>query len=457
MKGYNKWSYAPYRPLMWDVGDIYICRIAPYPNRIHFEWLNTDEAEYSVFYRKRDEGEFILAGKTEGTEFDIVDLQIDTDYEFYVCTDDKKSRVRLARCGESVGVTVNYLHPDDKAYAFSGHSLCSPSLLKHPDGYLLASMDVFKGMAPQNLTLIFRSDDNGESWHYVSELMPCFWGELFIHKGDIYMLATSTEYGDLLISKSTDGGKSFSAPVALLRGSNGKDGNSGVHKYPQHAVSFGGRIWRTMEWGAWACEEYRHAAMVISYDENADPLNPESWHFSEPLKYDMTWNGIEPVDVGGTLEGALAITPNGELYNYMRYCTSARKILAYKVNTDDPDAPLEYSHPVEYPGNHTKFMIQRDEQTGLYYSIACRRLDEPKTIRNLLSLMVSKDLLTWELVTDLLDYRHEDAEKIGFQYVAFEIDGDDIIYLSRTAINDAFNFHDTNYSTFHRIKNFRDL
>ena len=28
MKGNNYWSYAPYRPLLTDVGDIYICRLS---------------------------------------------------------------------------------------------------------------------------------------------------------------------------------------------------------------------------------------------------------------------------------------------------------------------------------------------------------------------------------------------------------------------------------------------
>ena len=134
-------------------------------------------------------------------------------------SENKKSRIRLARCGESVGAAVNYLHPDDEAYAFSGRYLCSPSLVRHPDGYLLASMDLFAGNHPQNLTLIFRSDDDGKTWHYVSELMPCFWGKLFIHKGELYMLSCSTEYGDLLIGRSDDGGKTWGAPTTLLRGS----------------------------------------------------------------------------------------------------------------------------------------------------------------------------------------------------------------------------------------------
>ena len=76
----------------------------------------------------------------------------------------KKSLVRLARTGDAVGAVVNYLHPDDKAYSFSGQYLCSPSMVRHPEGHLLSSMDLFDYDARQCLTLIFRSDDDGKSW-----------------------------------------------------------------------------------------------------------------------------------------------------------------------------------------------------------------------------------------------------------------------------------------------------
>ena len=71
--------------------------------------------------------------------------------------------------------------------------------------------------------------------------------------------------------------------------------------------------------------------------------------------------------------------------------------------------------------------------------------------------MASSDLKSWRVVCDLIDRRYESIEKIGFQYVDFEIEGDDIIYLCRTAINGANNYHDSNYQTFHRIKKFREL
>jgi hypothetical protein len=70
-------------------------------------------------------------------------------------------------------------------------------------------------------------------------------------------------------------------------------------------------------------------------------------------------------------------------------------------------------------------------------------------------LLTSSDLHHWENTLVLYDLRHEDHNQVGMQYVDFSFEGDDLIYMSRTAMNDAHNFHDSNYMTFHRIKNFR--
>lgn len=456
MKGCKTWSYTPYRPPLYNTGDIYVCRVVPHKDAIHFEWIAEEGQTYLVYYRKRNEGEFSLFAKTEQSFCDICGLVSDTDYEFYVCSNDKKSRVRLARCGESVGSVINYLHPDDEAYSFSGRYLCSPSLVRHPDGYLLASMDLYAHAHPQNLSLIFRSDDEGKTWHYVSELMPCFWGDLLVHNGAVYMLSCSTEYGDLLIGRSDDGGKTFGAPVTLLRGSNGKNGGCGVHKNPQNFIRRNGRIYRSAEWGAWANKEFGHAAMVISCAEDSDLLDPDSWSFSEPVKFpyehpDM--EGMAPDTM--TIEGTLTVSPRGELLNIMRFGKYHRAI-AYRVDEGDPEAPLSYSRCIEFPGNYSKFTIKYDERSGYYYTICSRVWDEQKkSARNLLSFMRSKDLESWELVLDIFDRRDQDDKKIGFQYVVFEIEGDDIIFLCRTATNRANSFHDSNYITFHRIKDFR--
>ncbi len=462
MIGCTGWNYAPYKPLLFDVGDIYICRLMPALDSVHCEWLCDDAvANYDVMLRVEGRGDFQRAAAVSKNEITVGGLMPDTDYEIYVCSGARKSRVRLFRTGESVGTVVNYLHPRDDAYSFSGRYLCSPSMIKLDDGALISSMDVFAPNYPQNLTLLFRSDDGGATWHYLSELYPCFWGRLFLHKGDVYMLGCATEYGDLLIGKSTDGGRTFGAPVTLLRGSGGKNGEAGVHKNPQPPVIYNGRIYGTLEWGSWG--RGYHAAMVMSADADSDLLDPRSWHFTPPIKYDPAWPGVADGPSSGNIEGTLAIAPDGGLYNVMRYdmtrCTpNYGMVLAYRVNTDDPDAPLEYDHAIRLPGNHSKFMIRRDGESGKYLTIISRILNSDCAgNRNLLSLMASDDMENWRLALDLIDRRDSDPALVGFQYVDFMIDGDDLIYLCRTAVNGAHSFHDSNYQTFHRVRDFRSM
>ena len=463
MIGHGFWSYSPYRPLMHDCGDIYICRIAPNRNSIRIEWLDMGAASYSVYCKIRGAEDFLLCGTTADLFYEIDGLEEGQEYEFFVGAGEQKSRVRLARTATPIGTVVNYLHPDDEAYSFSGRCLCSPSLVRHPDGFLLASMDLYETAYPQNLTLIFRSDDDGKSWRYVSELMPCFWGKMFIHKGELYMLACSTEYGDLLIGRSTDGGKTFCAPVCLMRGSGGKSRKDGVHKNPQNIFIHQGRLYNTLEWGNWGNKSYYHAAMVMSCSVDDDLMLPENWHITEPVAYDPNWSGVAQGSAFGTIEGTLCLAPDGTLYNVMRYnieeaIPSYGLALAYKVNTADPDAPLEYSHAIEFPCNHSKFTIKYDAVSKQYYSVATRiDCEERRNRRNLLSLMRSADLERWEVACDLIDMRHADMETHGFQYVDFEFEGDDIIFLCRSAFNQAKNFHDSNYSTFHRIRDFRKI
>lgn len=272
------------------------------------------------------------------------------------------------------------------------------------------------------------------------------------------MLSCSTEYGDLLIGKSTDGGKTFSAPVTLLRGSNGKHGNSGVHKNPQNIVYYDGRIYETLEWGTWSNRVYGHAAMVMSCDENDDLLVPENWSFSEPRPFAHFTEELQNLPLHTmTIEGTLVTDREGKLLNIMRFGKYGTA-LVYRVDTENHEAPLSFLRCMEFPANYSKFMIKYDADFDAYYSVATRVYDrEYAGARNLLSLFRSEDLVHWTVVCDLFDFRSHDREKVGFQYVDFEFEGDDIIYLCRTAINNAHNFHDANYSTFHTIKNFRNL
>ena len=117
MKGTCTWSYHPYQPLLAQAEDIYICRVAPAEAAVTLEWLPCG-GPYTVFYKKREEPDFIRFCETDQTACTVSGLCTDTDYALLVTAGEKRSRVRLARCGACVGTVVNYLHPDDEAYAF---------------------------------------------------------------------------------------------------------------------------------------------------------------------------------------------------------------------------------------------------------------------------------------------------------------------------------------------------
>ena len=130
----------------------------------------------------------------------------------------------------------------------------------------------------------------------------------------------------------------------------------------------------------------------------------------------------------------------------------------YEVNTACPAAPLKFSRAVCFDGNLSKFSIKKDPLSGIYYTLY-NRITDPSVIgdRRLLVLARSVDLEHWTAAANIIDRRGSSPKEEGFQYVDFEIEGDDIIFVCRTAQNGARNFHDANYSTFHRICNFRAL
>ena len=59
---------------------------------------------------------------------------------------------------------------------------------------------------------------------------------------------------------------------------------------------------------------------------------------------------------------------------------------------------------------------------------------------------------------DDLPLSHEESiRQTGFQYVDWQFDGEDIIYIVRVAYDGAHNFHDANRITFHKLEKFREV
>ncbi len=459
MKGITSWSFRPYtemiRPARGEKP--YICRLAPFDDGFTVEFIDNGAplARHTVCVRVRGEGDFTAYRPEENVNlhyFKLDRLVPQTDYEVYVERDDgERSSVRLVRTGYVPGTVINYLHPDDEEYAFSGHYLCSPSVIRTKSGRLLASMDVFAGNFPQNLTLIYSSDDDGATWHYLTELFPCFWGKMFYCKEKLYMLGCSREYGDLLIGRSDDDGAHWTTPTVLFRGSNVSN-DLGLHRAPMPVLIENGRIMTDVQYGAWAKKLFYD--IVLSAPEDADLLDASVWSASEG------WSPLEhPGDglpgIAGGIEGCIVKAPDGRIYDMLRYAYG--KWLKLEYRPDRPDGPLAFAGLVDFPSTASKCDILYDEKSRLYWSLVSCNLPEPHTNRNLLTLICSPDLDHWETLCPIIDYRDADPKFVAFQYIDFFFEGDDILFTSRTAFNGAKNFHDNNYQTFHRIENFRSL
>lgn len=449
MKGYNNWNYKPYIPLdrLDNENRPYITRIAPYEDSIEIEYSECEDKKLYINVLYETDTKKIAV---ESNPQIICNLEPEKEYIIYIEDENgKKSVQRKVKTGFVPGTVVNYLHPKDDVYAFSGHFLCSPSIVRLPSGGLLASNDIFGHSMPQNLTILYRSENNGKTWQYAGELFPCFWGKLFMHNDRLYMLGMSTEYGDVLIGCSEDEGYTWSAPTVILRGSCSTSEN-GPHRAPCVITKSHGRLWSSLEYGSWANNEF--SSGVLSIDENADLMKAENWTCSELLRYDKSWT--DAPDTAGAIEGNIVELPNGDLVNCLRL-NVANKMLILKIDPNHPEKKEEFVKTAEFPLGHTKFEIQKNSD-GYYYAVGNRLIknnDEQNSCsRNILSIYRSKDTQNWEFLKDVLNYSHLNKNYIGFQYPAFLISGDEMLILSRTAFNGAESFHDNNYITFHKIK-----
>ncbi len=433
MRGYANWNYDPYLPYDREFSGIYIVRISPNKEVIEFEWYSKlEELAYYCVYRERN-GEDIRIRVTDNVVI-LRGLKDKAEYEFCIESESGvRSQVRLAKTGYVPGKVVNYIHPEDKAYDFSGYFPASPSLVRLKSGALLASHDVFGHGTPQNLSMIFRSDDDGETWRYVTQLFPCFWGKLFTYKDKLYMLGVSREYGDLLIGCSEDEGKTWSLPTVILRGS-AENFEGGVHKASGVITEAYGRLWTAIEYGTW---KKHFSAIMLSIDVNDDLMAGGNWALTEPLMYDDSWENAWKF--AGAIEGNAVVGPDGEIYNCMR---AEERLLILKADKNIPEKKLEFVEIVGFPPGKSKFEIHR--YNGKYISVG-----NVAPHRNRLTVMESENLRSWKVYMDIFNYGEDYS--VAFQYPSCLCENDRLTVLSRTAFNDANTFHDNNYITIHKI------
>lgn len=346
----------------------------------------------------------------------------------------------------------------------TGIFIGSPSICLLPNGDYIVSHDEFGPHSSEwqeAITDVFCSSDKGKTWNRISRIEGQFWSNLFYHDGALYIMGTNKHHGNLIIRRSTDGGRTWTIPYdadhgLLLEGE--------YHTAPVPMVISHGRLWRAVEYAtgksnAWGV---RYSAMMVSAPVHSDLLHAANWRATNYLPFQKDYlKGY----FGGWLEGNAVRNTNGGIVDILRvhapqlqdeYCAMVR------INKDGRHAVFLPDHFFKMPGASKKFTIRYDPASHLYWSIVN---DVPEKIpgvstdriRNTLALVSSEDLKNWKVNRILL--HHPDLLTHAFQYVDWQFDDRDIIYVSRTAYDDeeggASSYHDSNFLTFHRIMDFR--
>ena len=230
---------------------------------------------------------------------------------------------------------------------------------------------------------------------------------------------------------------------------------------------------------------------MVSAPVDADLLHAASWRMSTKLPFRPAWtpDAWGPVTLPGWREGNVVAAPDGQLWDVLTFeAQPLAQDVAAMVKIEDQGRRLSFEPSSEaegpggfipFPGGKAKFTVRRDPVSGAYLTLSNVVPDQDWLIsrwqasqqqgvhlhqrqRNVLGLCASDDLYRWRVVKTLMQddsgLLPEDSVRLtGYQYVDWQFDGDDLIYVVRTASRGARNFHDSNRILFGRERGFRSL
>jgi hypothetical protein len=325
----------------------------------------------------------------------------------------------------------------------------SPSIAVLPSGDYVITDNLFgrgSGAEKSGTTQVFRSRDRGRHWELLTVIRDMKRGSLFVHAGALYLLGFRAAPGDLLIRRSDDGGQTWTDPRDEMSGLLSRGDYGGT---PNHPVIHEGRIWSAVS-----------GRRVLSAAVESDLLRADSWTLSSRANTNSGPFGKEAV----ITEAQVVASPETGVVVMPKIGGNAFTVL---LRAGKSPAKLRDPRPddwVPFPGGEKKFAAGFDPETGSFFALSNPVLPAyadsgwpPEMIRNAAALLVSRDLRDWRVATIFLETPQVDYE--AFQYLSYDIDGDDLIIASRTAfaIGDGKppRGHDSNLTTFHRIENFR--
>ncbi len=237
---------------------------------------------------------------------------------------------------------------------------------------------------------------------------------------------------------------------------------------PTAILIHNGRIYRAYNLG------------VISADLSDNILSESSWT--------KTWNaadsetfpknilsekkfeesvGQQVTSAWGIEEGNVLLGKDGEIYIIYRIdCGPANGYAAvFKLSDDEKSLVLANTDIgngiISFPGNMSKFQIKYDEATEKYLSfVSVTTTGGTYNQRNVLYLIASDDLFTWEKIgqpilveREMMNNKHSEIAH-AFQYASFDFSGDDILLIIREATGNSCNYHNANAITLYTFENY---
>ncbi len=398
-------------------------------------------------------------------------------------------------------------------------ALYTPSIARLPSGRLVACYTQTNRIKKEGQTIIVTSDDRGVTWQRRAA-SPTNQGRLFVAGDSVYYLATrfyvspgSNPKGEpMCIQRSRDGAETWSQPSDL-------DART-WHQTAANVWHARGLVYLVMErhtidnirsWKVGAL-----APVLMRAREADDLTQPKAWTYASELTFQDLIPGYRenalqidffgvpfyaqlfprgtPIGRGenfpplGWLETNVVqiVDPNhvwhdpaGRTFHlFARAHTGMTNYAALAKVTENADGTMTTTLEkvpsgktalfLPMPGGHMRFHVLYDASTRLYWLLGSQSTDSMTQIeklpsdrygradneRNRMVLHFSLNMVDWCFAGLVA------AGKTGREarhYASMDIDGDDLVVLSRSGDTRASSAHDGNLITFHRVRNFRQL
>lgn len=344
--------------------------------------------------------------------------------------------------------------PPDRVYT------TSPSIAVLPNGDYLLSFNLFgSDLVPpaetSGTTYIYRSTDQGQTWTNMTPtpMMDVKRGSLFVFGSDVFLWGFTAAPGNIIIRTSSDDGTTWTEPVDGMTGLLVGDDTFGGT--PHNPVVHGGRLWTAVG-----------GKRLMSVSTTRDFLDATRWAGPSPAA--DTEGG--PLGPGLLITEAQIVASPATGVVLMPKIDGVPYTVLIRAAGNGAVADPTDDDWVALPGAEKKFGAAYDSVSEKFYVLSNPVLPvhqgtpglPAELIRNTAAMSSSRDLVHWDVEQIFLYSPNIGYE--AFQYLNFDVDGDDLVVASRTAFDLTGEpgvdhrpprGHDSNLVTFHRIPGFR--